>query len=104
MREKLYFIYKYEWDDGSVYIGQSTTNRRGTGEISKYKNSPKVYNKMKSDSNFTIEILEYALNLDELNNKEKFYIKKFNSFYNDNPNGLNLTRGGDGATRAYTLE
>lgn len=94
--EKKYFIYKYEWDDGSIYIGQSTTNRRGTGEISRYKNSPKVYNKMKKHPEFSIEILEEVSSIDELNEKERFYVKLYNSFYKNNQKGLNLTMGGDG--------
>lgn len=42
--------------------------------------------------NFIIEIIEDNIPNDILGEKEKFYIKKFNSFYN----GYNLTFGGDG--------
>lgn len=41
--------------------------------------------------NFSIEILEEAP-IDELNEKEKFYIKKYDSYFN----GYNATLGGEG--------
>ena len=43
--EKKYFIYKYEWEDGSIYIGQSHIGANRYGRISVYKDSPKVYPK-----------------------------------------------------------
>nr|DAE44749.1 MAG TPA: GIY-YIG nuclease superfamily protein [Caudoviricetes sp.] len=36
MKEKIYFIYKYEWDDGSVYIGQTYHGSGRYGNIGKY--------------------------------------------------------------------
>lgn len=44
--------------------------------------------------NFTLEIIDFADTYDELKEKEKFYIKKFNSM--DRSVGYNLTEGGDG--------
>lgn len=44
--------------------------------------------------NFTLEIIDFANNYGELKEKEKFYIKKFNSM--DRSIGYNLTEGGDG--------
>lgn len=42
--------------------------------------------------NFIIEVIEDNILIELLNEKEKFYIKLFNSFYE----GYNLTFGGDG--------
>lgn len=44
--------------------------------------------------NFRLEIIDFADTYDELKEKEKFYIKKFNSM--DRSVGYNLTEGGDG--------
>lgn len=46
------------------------------------------------EENFTLEIIDFADTYDELKEKEKFYIKKFNS--TDRSIGYNLTEGGDG--------
>ena len=43
--------------------------------------------------NFKIELVDKADSLEELNTKEIFYIKQFNSMY---PVGYNITSGGDG--------
>lgn len=91
---KKYFIYKYEWDDGSVYIGQSHIGANRYGRISAYKTSPKVYRKMKSNPNFSKEILRDCLTELEVDDFEKYYIKQYNSLSDDNPKGLNLDSGG----------
>ena len=46
--------------------------------------------------NHIVEIIEEALP-EKLNELEIKYIQQYNSFNRDNPLGLNLTRGGDGA-------
>lgn len=46
------------------------------------------------EENFTLEIIDFADTYEELKEKEKFYIKKFNS--TDRSVGYNLTEGGDG--------
>lgn len=46
------------------------------------------------EENFTLEIIDFADTYEELKEKEKFYIKKFNS--TDRSIGYNLTEGGDG--------
>lgn len=78
------------------YIGQTarTLYKRYNGvKINRVdsqilKRAYKKYGK----ENFSIEILESNVPLDLLNEREKFYIKKFNSL---SPNGYNLTEGGD---------
>ena len=46
------------------------------------------------EDNFTLEIIDFAETYEELKEKEKFWIKKFNS--TDRNVGYNLTEGGDG--------
>lgn len=53
--------------------------------------------------NFVVETIDIASDLDELNNKEKYWIKKYNS--TDRTKGYNLTDGGDGGnTYRYKTE
>ena len=53
--------------------------------------------------NFSFEVIEEC-SIEELNEKEQFYIKKYNSYIDfPNSNGYNLTLGGDG-TRKVTEE
>lgn len=85
--------------NNKVYIGQTTqnTNRRwrnGEG----YKGCPYFYRSIKKYGwdNFDHIILEENLEVSELNEKEKFYIQKYNS---SNPKyGYNLTNGGEGCS------
>lgn len=44
--------------------------------------------------NFSVELIDFAKSLDELNEKEKYWIAKYNS--TDKSIGYNLTDGGDG--------
>ena len=46
------------------------------------------------EDNFTLEIIDFAETYEEVKEKEKFWIKKFNS--TDRNIGYNLTEGGDG--------
>ena len=47
---------------------------------------------------FSIAILETCSSVDELNNKERYWISKLNTYRRSNKYGLNLTRGGDGGS------
>jgi len=74
-----------------VYIGQQI----GTKSINGYKGSGLLLNrayKKYGENYFKREIIEYC-NIDELNDKEKLYIKQYNTKF---PHGYNLTEGGDG--------
>ena len=52
--------------------------------------------------NFDKIIIDYAQNIDEANEKEKFYIKKYNTYcYKKDGWGYNATEGGDGVKRHY---
>ena len=102
-------IYKIEnLINGKVYIGQSTDIKERWGEhkrvITKRNKGDEVKRKYplylafeKYDlDNFSFEIIEEC-SIEELNDKEQFYIKNYNSYINfPNSNGYNLTLGGDG--------
>ena len=94
--DKDYFIYRYTWPDGHVYIGKSKNGRKRYGQWDTYKKCPLVYNYFKKHGEPKKEILEENLSEDEINEKEIYYIKMNNSYELDNKFGLNLTRGGDG--------
>ncbi len=72
-------------DRWMAHMKPSTLKRKGT-----YK----IYNAMNKygKENFMCEILEDNVPIDELNNKEIYYIEKYDSFIN----GYNSTKGGDG--------
>ena len=91
--ENLYCIYKHTSPSGKSYIGQTfrlverekehqTTNHCPSfrGAIDKY-----------GWDNFTHEILEEELTLEEANEREEYYISFYNSLV---PNGYNLQSGG----------
>lgn len=89
-------IYKYTSPNGKSYIGQTKTtiekrrkNEYGTG----YAGSPCFYHaiqKYKGLQNFQYEELE-IVNIDELDEREKYYIALFNTI---TPNGYNIESGG----------
>ena len=108
-------IYKIENTiNGKVYIGQTIHKRgfngryeckgKGIERVYNYHNNQKnknrdyniyLLNSIKKygfDAFLVDEVFDTAISQDELNKKEKYYIEKFNSFYN----GYNCTLGGDG--------
>lgn len=85
--------------NGKVYIGQTTNTLRRRKQMHLYQINNNCYfhkalNKYGED-NFKWEIIDNANTLDELNEKEKYYIKYYNSFGSD---GYNLTTGGENYT------
>lgn len=123
INEKEYYgiIYKIEnIINHKVYIGQTIEqngfngryccNGKGIERVYNYhknrKNRNADYNphllnaieKYGFDSFIVDEVFDVALSPDELNDKEMFYIKQFDSFYN----GYNRTLGGDG-TLGYEM-
>lgn len=102
-------IYKIEnLINGKVYIGQSVDikerwnehkliNSRTSKEALKKQKYPLYLAFQKYGlENFSFEILEEC-SLEELDMKEQFYIKKYNSYIDfPNSNGYNLTLGGNG--------
>ena len=89
--------------NGKQYIGQTIQNP--DTRWYQHKNSAKnnshdyyLYRSMNKYGieNFFFEIIEKC-NKEELSNKEKEYIKKYNTYrYSPNSNGYNLTLGGEG--------
>jgi len=82
-----------------IYIGLDTKNNPsyfGSGNLIKL--AIKKYGK----ENFTKETLEVCTNLDDLNKKEVFWIKKLQS--TNKKIGYNLATGGEGRTGAYHTE
>lgn len=85
---------------GKVYIG-ITNQGAGTryrhhwyeariGEPAPIHRSMAKY----GEENFTLEIIDFADTCDELKDKEKYWIKQYDS--NNREKGYNLTEGGDG--------
>lgn len=75
--------------NGKFYVGKDVDNDSsyfGSGKI--LKHAIKKYGK----HNFKKEILEVCSSLDELNDREKFWISELNAI----ENGYNLTEGGTG--------
>jgi len=78
--------------DGRVYVGKDTKDRTkylGSGVY--ITNAIKKHGK----ENFEKEVIDVAESMQELNKKEKYWIKFYNCKF---PNGYNLTGGGDGVS------
>lgn len=76
-KERIYFIYKYTFPNGKVYIGQTYKGSGRYGKPMKYKNSM-VGNAMSKYPDFEKEIIEYC-SKEQVDELERFYIKKYNS-------------------------
>jgi hypothetical protein len=104
-------IYKiYNTKNDKIYIGQTRSHRKNKGKyrpfgyigrfkdhISEAINNTKenqctyLNNSIRKEKDFfKVELLEIC-DISDLDEKEKFYIKKYDSYY---PNGYNLTIGG----------
>ena len=94
-------IYKYTYlPTGESYIGQTTNfTKRQRDHLSEDRTNLRFHNLLRKHYNdFKIEILEENIStIQELNKKEKFYIKKYNTYLGF---GFNLTEGGDGGFQA----
>jgi group I intron endonuclease len=92
-------IYKIENPTGKIYIGKSVdfSSRLSAYRTLKCKDQQAIYNSLKKygfDSHIITII--YQGPVDTLYEKEIKYIQAYNSFKMNNPNGLNLTKGGEG--------
>lgn len=97
--EKIGHIYKITSPTGRVYIGKTT---RLKDRISYYRNNNKGGQKILDSSikkygwgQHTFEVIDEAP-IKQLSELEIKYIKDLNTFHYDNPNGMNLTKGGEG--------
>lgn len=92
------FIYKYTGPEGKSYIGQTIGSLKmraknvysGTG----YKKCALFWKAIEKYgwNNFSVEILE-EVDIEKLDEKEMYYISKYNTLA---PNGYNITLGGEG--------
>lgn len=85
--------------NGTAYVGQTITSineRFRQHKHSSLTHNTYLYNAMRKYGieNFTIEQIDTANNVNELNNKEIYWIKKLNT---KAPNGYNILDGGNGA-------
>lgn len=60
--ELLYFVYKYTFPDGKVYIGRSKNRRNRYGNSYQYRNQ-RVYKHMQKYPNYKKEIVMYSENI-----------------------------------------
>ena len=86
------------------YVGQ--TQRILSERINEHRRSKTsvIYHAIKKydRKNFTVDILDECKTIDELNEREIYWIKKLNT---KTPNGYNLTDGGVGTTgHTYTVD
>lgn len=102
--ENVYLIYKIVFPNGKHYIGLSTRaldERKKEHRNSAIVDKPKqiVHKALKKfdmiDTFELIEIDNTAKSINELYEKEIFYIQQYNSYYK-NKKGYNMTLGGDG--------
>lgn len=98
MSEKTYCIYKHTSPSGKSYIGQTNDFSRRirmhksvASGCTAFARAVKKY----GFENFTSEILEEHLTLEDANNKERLYIIEYNSIV---PNGYNLLSGGNNSS------
>ena len=94
--------------NGKIYIGQTRTSL--SQRMNKHYSQGKKEGQTGIDGaifkygkeNFSVEILEYCL-IEELDERERFYINYYNSYNN----GYNLTKGGQdgaGAAKDFSIE
>lgn len=89
-------IYKYIYNPtGEMYIGQTTNlEKRKKEHLNDYRSNQKFHNLLRKHLNdFTIEIIEDNIQDSLLDDREKYWIKYYNTFLGP---GFNLTEGGDG--------
>ena len=99
-------IYKIENQvNHKVYIGQSTNIstrwRRHRSQANNLNNSYPLYRAMRKYGlkNFSFEIIEEC-SKEELDSRERYWIKKFDSYYN----GYNQTSGGQTGGISISLQ
>ena len=96
---QLGYIYKITNPNGKIYIGQTInlTNRQSAYRNINSDKQKLIYNSIKKYGweNHVFTILEES-SIDVLDDREIYFIQKYNSFYKNNHNGMNMTLGGNG--------
>ena len=90
-KERTYFIYKYTFPNGKVYIGQTYKGSSRFGNPKKYKGTL-VGNALLKYPDYQKEILEYCTPND-VDERERFYIGFYNS--TNRAKGYNRDTGGN---------
>jgi group I intron endonuclease len=97
--ERIGFIYKITNPTGKIYIGKTInlSNRKSSYRNNNNKEQRIIFESIKKYgwSSHIFEIIDESP-ISLLNELEIKYIKEFGSFHHDNPNGMNLTKGGEG--------
>lgn len=80
--------------NGMKYVGQTIRSAEERFEEHARHNNTYIERTVKKygKENFTVEVIDSALLIDDLNKKEKYWIRKLNT---KKPNGYNLCDGGD---------
>ena len=100
MKHVFGIIYKAEFPNGKVYIGQTTRNLsvRKNQHINKVsKENVAFHNAIGKYGVDTVvwSIIDTADSIQELNDKEIYWISEYNSYiHSENSNGYNMTLGG----------
>lgn len=97
------FIYKITSPSNKIYIGQTNDLRKRINchrhSMKRKGNNVILINSLKKHG-FDEHLFEIVEECDNslLDEREIFWIKKYNSFYANNPMGMNMTIGGEGHT------
>ena len=91
MSKRIYFIYKYIFPNGKVYIGQTYKGSGRYGTTWGYKTQI-VYRAMLKYKDFKKEILEYC-DEEKVDEREAYYIRMYDSMNQDK--GYNRDTGGN---------
>lgn len=100
-------IYKYtNLINGMIYIGQTkqTLEQRDYKHMTQLNDNTYFHRALKryGRENFSLELVESNIPFNELDNKEKYYIDFFESFYTTGK-GYNLTQGGQWSSGTQKL-
>ncbi len=87
-REGNRLIYKYTFDDGKIYIGQ--TKHSLLARHRQHSDGTMYVDRMIKTHDYFLEVIIESP-IGQLNDLEQYYIAKFNCLY---PNGLNFSTGG----------
>ena len=80
---------------------QSANNPNSSSYNELFKKAIRKYGK----ENFLIETIDEAESLEELKQKEQYWIEYFNTYaFKENSNGYNMTLGGDSPTFTYSIK
>ncbi len=91
IKKRVYFIYKYTFSNGKVYIGQTYKKSGRYGNPKKYSGTL-VGNAMKRYPDFEKEIIEYC-SKETVDEREKYYISYYDS--TNRNKGYNRDTGGN---------